>query len=67
MDRDVALQIVTKITAINTALQSIVTGTTPASANRSAPAPEEQQRTAPEADPEEPGAPVEEPETRTKK
>lgn len=35
MDRDIALQIVQKITNINTALQGIVTGTTPVSDNRS--------------------------------
>ena len=68
MDRDIALQITQKITAINTALQTLVTNTTPtASDNRSvSQAPAEDQRSAPEADPEEPEAPEEEPEPVTK-
>ena len=67
MDRDIALQITQKITAINTALQGIVTGTTPAADNRSvSPDPEENQRSAPTADPEEPEASEEEPEPVTK-
>lgn len=65
MDRDIALQIVEKITNINTSLQSIVTGTTPAADNRSASLAADQQRSIP--DPEEPEAPAEEPDTRTKK
>ena len=55
MDRDIALQITQKITAINTALQGIVTGTTPAADNRSvSPDPEENQRSAPEEEEPEP-------------
>ncbi len=65
MDRDVALQITTKLNAVKTALQSIATNTTPTAASRSVP--EENQRSAPAEDPEEPEAPAEEPETRTKK
>ena len=69
MDRDVALQITEKITAINTALQRIVTGTTPTADNRSvSPDPVENQRSVPAENPEEePEAPAEEPDTRTKK
>lgn len=64
MDRDVAQLLLTKITAIKTALQNIATNTNPSIIERSAPA--ENQRSVPEAPEEEPEAP-EEPETRTKK
>ena len=74
MDRDIALQITQKITAINTALQTLVTNTAPTADSRSiSPDPAEQQRSAPEEpeEPEvreeEPEAPAEEPKTRTKK
>lgn len=68
MDRDVALKLLTNLTAVKTAVQTLATNTTPTAAdNRSAsPAPAENQRSLPEADPEAPEAP-EEPETRTKK
>ena len=46
MDRDIALQITEKITTINTALQSLVTNTTPTADSRSVPA--EAQRSAPD-------------------
>ena len=47
MDRDVALQLSTKLTAVKTALQTLVTSSTPATsrsapAERSAPDPEEE-------------------------
>ena len=47
MDRDVALQLSTKLTAVKTALQTLVTSSTPASSrsvqnNRSVPDPEEE-------------------------
>lgn len=48
MDRDIALQITEKITAINTALQSLVTNTTPTADSRSVPA--DAQRSAPDPD-----------------
>ena len=42
MDRDLAIQIVAKITSINTSLAAIATNTTPAAANaKAAPAQEE--------------------------
>ena len=55
MDRDIALQLSTKLTAVKTALQTLVTSSTPASSrsvqnNRSVPNPEEQEN------PEEPEA-----------
>lgn len=72
MDRDVALTLNTKLGAINTALQNIVTGiVNSAENNRSIPASD--QRSLPESameepeTPEEPEAPAEKPETRTKK
>lgn len=45
MDRDIALQLSTKLTAVKTALQTLVTSSTPASSrsvqnNRSVPDPE---------------------------
>lgn len=47
MDRDIALQLSTKLTAVKTALQTLVTSSTPASSrslqdNRSVPDPEEE-------------------------
>ena len=65
MDRDIALQINTKLNAVKTALQSIATNTTPTAANNRSisPDPEEQQRIAPAEEPEEPEAPEEEPES----
>ena len=70
MDRDIALQIVTKLGNLNTALQALSTNTTPVTPSASltmsrlgsAVDPEEEL----EAPAEEPEAP-EEPETRTKK
>ena len=62
MDRDVAQLLLTKITAIKTALQNIATNTNPTIIERSAPA--DDQRSVPV---EEPEAPTEEPDTRTKK
>lgn len=65
MDRDVALTLNTKLSAINTALQNIVNGiVNSAESNRSIPAGD--QRSLPESDPEEPKAPEEEPEAVTK-
>ena len=63
MDRDIAQLLLTKITAIKTALQNIATNTNPSIIERSAPA--KDQRSVPEAAPDE--EPEEEPETRTKK
>ena len=60
MDRDIALQITQKITAINTALQTLVTNTSPSNANRSV----DNMRTIPEDDAEE-LTEVEEPEPTT--
>ena len=34
MDRDVAQQLLTKLTAVNTAIQSLATNTSPSNANR---------------------------------
>ena len=70
MDRDVALNLNTKLSAINTALQNIVNGIVN-SAEISRSVPSGDQRSAPAEDlveePEEPEAPAEDPETRTKK
>lgn len=68
MDRDIALQITTKLNAVKTALQSLATNTTPTAADsRSVSlAPVENQRSVPAADLEEPEAPEEEPEPVTK-
>lgn len=49
MDRDIALQITQKITAINTALQTLATNTAPTSANRSIP--DANTRSVPDEDP----------------
>lgn len=49
MDRDIALQITQKITAINTALQTLVTNTAPTAVNRSIP--DENTRSVPDEDP----------------
>ena len=65
MDRDIALQITQKLTAINTALQGIVTGTTPTDDNRSVPA--ENMRSAPAEDQRSAPDPEEEPEEIEKK
>ena len=62
MDRDIAWRMVQKITAINTALQGIVTGTTPTANNRGVA--ENRSIEEPETEPE--TEPVE-PETRKKK
>ena len=69
MDRDVALSIVTSLTAIKDTMETLATNTTPtAPDSRSVtPDPEENQRSAPaEAPEEEPEAPEEEPELITK-
>ena len=63
MDRDVAMQINSKISEINASLALIATGAAQPVENRNS---IESERSAPEEDPEEPEAP-EEPETRTKK
>ena len=52
MDRDVALQLSTKLTAVKTALQTLVTSSTPAS-SRSAPAEDQRSAPDPEEEPEE--------------
>lgn len=64
MDRDIALQIVTKLGNLNTALQALATNTTPVTPSASL----TMSRFESVADPEEePEAPAEEPDTRTKK
>lgn len=57
MDRDIALQLSTKLTAVKTALQTLVTSSTPASSRsvqntRSVPDPEPETLEEPEAIPE---------------
>ena len=52
MDRDVALQLSTKLTAVKTALQTLVTSSTPAS-SRSAPVEDQRSVPDPEEEPEE--------------
>lgn len=65
MDRDVAMQLKSKLTNINTVLQLIATGVANTDENsRSIPAGD--QRSLPESDPEEPEDPEEEPEPVTK-
>ena len=63
MDRDIALQLVSKITAVNTALTTLSNNTSPSNANRSA----DDMRNAPDPEDLEPLTEDPEPEPETKK
>lgn len=69
MDRDIALQLITKLTAVNTALTTLATNTSPSNVNRSVS--DDNMRSAPDPEDLEPltedQEPEPEPEPETKK